>query len=79
MSTKTFNISMPEELVKELDRQSKLQGSNRSDFIRQAVRRQITLFRQWQDLSIAARSQYSGPRLSESEVSDIVSRSRKAQ
>ena len=32
----TFNISMPSKLVKQVDRQSKLQASNRSDFIRQA-------------------------------------------
>lgn len=72
MSTKTFNLSMPAELVKKIDEQSKLSGSNRSDFIRQAVRRQLDILEQWQAVTKAIRADYKGPKLSEEEVADIV-------
>ena len=42
MSTQTFNISMPEKLVEQIDAQTKAQGGSRSDFIRQAVRKQLS-------------------------------------
>lgn len=63
---------MPTELVKEIDKQAKLKGSNRSDFIRQAIRKQLTTLQQWQTVSQAARKSYSGKALSEKEVADIV-------
>ena len=37
MATKTFNISMPEELVKELDKQAKKDYTTRSEYIKRAV------------------------------------------
>ena len=63
---------MPNELVKKIDRQSKLQGSNRSDFIRQAVRVQLTVLEQWQTTSKAARKSYKGKTLNEQNVADTV-------
>ncbi len=36
MATKTFNISMDEELVKKIDEAAKAEYTNRSDFIRAA-------------------------------------------
>ena len=72
MSTQTFNISMPKKLVEQIDVQTKLQGGSRSDFIRQAVRRQLTTLEQWNNLTIKIRSQYKGIQLSEEEVANTV-------
>lgn len=72
MSTQTFNISMPEKLVEQIDVQIKSQGGSRSDFIRQAIRKQLTTLEQWNNLTIKIRSQYKGRQLSEEEVADTV-------
>jgi metal-responsive CopG/Arc/MetJ family transcriptional regulator len=72
MSTQTFNISMPEKLVKQIDAQTKAQGGSRSDFIRQAVRKQLTTLERWNNLTSRTRSLYKGKQLSESEVANIV-------
>ena len=72
MKTKTFNVSMPSELVEKIDLQSKLQGSNRSDFIRRAVYRQLSTLEQWQALTGVVRQQYKGKALTETQVADIV-------
>ena len=37
MSTQTINISLPEELVKKIDRAAKAEFASRSDYIRQAL------------------------------------------
>ena len=37
MSTQIINLSLPEELVKKIDRAAKSQYASRSEFIRQAV------------------------------------------
>ena len=68
----TFNISMPSELVKKIDAQSKLQASNRSDFIRQAVRKQLSSLERWQKATEAIRRDYNGPTMSEDEVADLI-------
>lgn len=77
MSTKTFNVSMSEDLVREIDKQAKEQGSNRSDFIRQSVRKQLTVLKQWQTVTQSMRESYKGKQLSEQEVADLVRRERK--
>ncbi len=41
MSTKTFNLSLPEELVKKLDEQAKKDYSSRSDYVRKAIINQM--------------------------------------
>jgi metal-responsive CopG/Arc/MetJ family transcriptional regulator len=41
MSTKTFNLSLPQELVEKLDSQAKKDFSSRSDYIRKAVVNQL--------------------------------------
>ena len=43
MSSKTFNLSLPEELVKKLDKQAKKDFSSRSEYIRRAVLNQMRL------------------------------------
>jgi len=67
---------MPEDLVKKLDKQSRASSSNRSDFIRQAVRKQLDTLEQWNTVSKAARLDYSGKALSEHQVADIVRKTR---
>ena len=37
MSTKTINISLPEELIERIDFQARAHFSNRSEYIRQAI------------------------------------------
>lgn len=37
MSTQTINISLPEELIKEIDKAAKTEYASRSDYIRQAL------------------------------------------
>ena len=70
---------MPSDLVTKIDRQAKSQGSNRSDFIRQAVRKQLSVLEQWESLTRQIRSNYKGPKLSESQVADIVREVRKKE
>ena len=70
---------MPSDLVTKIDRQAKSQGSNRSDFIRQAVRKQLSVLEQWESLTRQIRSNYKGPKLSESQVADIVREVRKEE
>ena len=41
MSAKTFNLSLPEELVKKLDEQAKKDYSSRSDYVRKAIINQM--------------------------------------
>lgn len=72
MSTQTFNISMPKKLIERIDDQTKRQGSNRSDFVRIAVRKQLAALEQWDAVTAQARKQYKGERLSEDEVAQIV-------
>lgn len=41
MATQTFNLSLPEELVKELDAQAKRDYSTRSEYVRKAIVNQL--------------------------------------
>jgi len=41
MSTKTFNLSLPQELVRVLDERAKKDYSSRSDYIRKAIINQL--------------------------------------
>ena len=63
---------MPQKLVEQIDAQTKIQGGNRSDFIRQAVRKQLSILERWDNVTNKTRSQYQGKQLSEAEVADIV-------
>jgi metal-responsive CopG/Arc/MetJ family transcriptional regulator len=69
---------MSKKLVERIDAQSKLQGSNRSDFIRQAVNKQLAILERWERLAYNTRHGYKGKKLSESEIADIV-RTERAQ
>lgn len=63
---------MPSQLVKRIDAQTKRQGANRSDFVRQAVSKQLAILEQWEQLTTKMRSQYTGKNLSEAEVAELV-------
>lgn len=41
MSTKTFNLSLPEALVEALDKRAKSEYSSRSDYVRRAIVNQM--------------------------------------
>lgn len=73
MASKTFNLSMPEELLKELDKQVKKSYSSRSGYIRRAVINEIQ--RQARIEAIFARANAKGRATgitSEQQVYDII-------
>ena len=74
MSTKTFNLSLPEELVKKLDEQAKKDYSSRSDYVRKAI---INQMRAEQSLeAVLDKSNAKGKKAgikSEQQVYDIIS------
>ncbi len=72
MKAQTFNVSMPKRLVERIDAQTRRQGSTRSDFIRQAVNKQLSILESWEKLTTNTRQEYKGKKLSENEVADIV-------
>lgn len=47
MSTQTFNISLPEELVKKADKRAKKEYKNRSELIREALRVYLARNEKW--------------------------------
>jgi len=73
MSAKTFNLSLPEELVKKLDAQAKKDFSSRSEYVRRAV---INELRRAQNVeAIFDRANAKGRKLgitSEQQVYDII-------
>lgn len=72
MKAQTFNVSMPKRLVERIDAQTRRQGSTRSDFIRQAVNKQLSILESWEKLTTNTRQEYKGKKLNENEVADIV-------
>jgi metal-responsive CopG/Arc/MetJ family transcriptional regulator len=72
MKAQTFNVSMPKRLVDRIDVQTRRQGSTRSDFIRQAVNKQLSILESWEYLTANTRQEYKGKQLSEDEIADIV-------
>ena len=50
MQTRTLNISLPSELVKEMDSMAKQEYATRSDFIRQAIIEKINNRSRWNDI-----------------------------
>ena len=73
MQTQTFNIALPKALVKKIDAAAKKEYRNRSELIREAVRRYVTDMDEWEQLFRAARMQ--GKKMgirSEEDVNKIV-------
>lgn len=50
MSTQTFNIALPEELVEKVDEAAKREYRNRSELIREALRVYLKDMEEWEDL-----------------------------
>lgn len=48
MQTQTFNIALPKELVKKIDEVAKREYRNRSELIREAVRRYLQEIDRWE-------------------------------
>ncbi len=48
MQTQTFNIALPQVLVKEVDKVAKTEYKNRSELIREALRRYLEDKRKWE-------------------------------
>ena len=67
---------MPSQLVKRIDAQTKRQGASRSDFVRQAVNKQLAVLEQWEQLTTKMRSQYAGKNMNEAEVAELVRKQR---
>jgi metal-responsive CopG/Arc/MetJ family transcriptional regulator len=73
MSTQTFNIALPEELVKKVDELAKQEYSNRSEFIRDALKAYIKNAERWEELFSYGKSVVKGLKLKdESDVDKIV-------
>lgn len=73
MATKTFNLSLPQDLVKALDERAKDDYSSRSDYVRKAIVNQMRTDEALKTLLDAANS--DGARLgivSEQQVYDII-------
>lgn len=50
MQTQTFNISLPKELVKKVDEVAKREYRNRSELIRESVRRYLKDVDEWEQI-----------------------------
>ena len=73
MQTQTLNISLPKDLVKEVDKQAKKEYRNRSEFIRQALSSYIEKRSRWE--RILAEGKEYGKKMgikSEEDVNRIV-------
>lgn len=73
MSSKTFNIVLPEELVKQADKVAKSEFKNRSELIREALRVYVARKKNW-DEAFNLGDQYASQNgvKSEEEVAQIV-------
>lgn len=73
MNTQTFNISLPRELVKRVDKVAKEEYRNRSDFIREALIARIREKEEWKQIFKAGKETAKRMGItSEKQVNDIV-------
>lgn len=73
MNTQTFNISLPRELVKKVDKAAKEEYRNRSDFIREALIARIKDKDAWNQIFKAGEKTMKDMGIkSEEEVNEIV-------
>lgn len=56
MATKTFNVSFPDKLAREVDRVAKRQGMTRSELLRIGARQYVRTLSNWERLSKVARA-----------------------
>ena len=74
MSAKTFNLSLPKELVDKLDKQAKKDFSSRSDYVRKAIVNQLRIEQSLE--SVLDRANIKGKKAgitSEQQVYDLIS------
>ncbi len=50
MPTQTFNIALPQELVREVDKRAKKEYKNRSELIREALRIYLQDIQEWEEI-----------------------------
>ncbi len=80
MSSKTFNIVLPEELVKQDDALAKKEFRNRSELIREALRVYVARGKNWNKLLEYGKRQAKAVGItSEEQVDDIVNEYRRSQ
>ncbi|MBI2314791.1 ribbon-helix-helix protein, CopG family [Candidatus Daviesbacteria bacterium] len=73
MQTQTFNISLPKELVKKVDRAAKKEYRNRSELIREALRIYMDRMDSWNRIFKAGNKAMKEMGItSEKQVNDIV-------
>lgn len=73
MQTQTFNISLPKNLVKKIDKTAEKEYRNRSEFIREAVRLYIKDLEDWREIyNIGDKAAKKAKIKSEEEINKIV-------
>ena len=72
MNTKTLNISLPPALIAQLDRVAKERSANRSELIREAVRRYVEDKNEWDAIFAYGRRKARELKLTEDDVVRIV-------
>ncbi|MBI2019467.1 ribbon-helix-helix protein, CopG family [Candidatus Daviesbacteria bacterium] len=55
MQTQTFNISLPKELVKKVDKQAKKEYRDRSELIRESLRMYLQRMENWEKIFAAGK------------------------
>lgn len=70
--TKTFNISFPQELVKEVDRVAKRESMSRSEMIRMATRAYLDWTLQWKAIQNEGRARAKRLGIKPSDVERLV-------
>lgn len=74
MKSKTFNIILPEELVRQADLTAKKEYRNRSELIREALNTYINRAEAWESIFVAGEKAAQASSVkNESEVAKIVS------
>lgn len=73
MATKVINISLPEELLREIDEVAALEHRTRSELLRESARRYIRLRQEWREIQsvVAERAKEAGIR-TEQDVEDLI-------
>ena len=64
-NSRTINISLPDDLVKEIDKAAKSEYASRSDFIRQTIVRKLKAQEQWEVVTDLTKIQKGGVEIDE--------------
>jgi metal-responsive CopG/Arc/MetJ family transcriptional regulator len=77
MRTRTFNIALPEQLVKALDRQAREEARSRSEVIRAAALAYLEWGTQWRSLQAYGRRQTRRLSVRPADIEHLVSETRR--